>query len=73
MPSPTCPRCGAEVAAPIDPSESLERTVDCQKCGRPLTWFTDDRIEGKWIIDEAAEGRRRMAEGSADGQLRAAP
>ncbi|HEX3362099.1 MAG TPA: hypothetical protein VHS74_13985 [Solirubrobacterales bacterium] len=62
-----------EVAAPADPSESLESTVDCQECGRPLTWFTDDRIEGKWILDEAAEGRRRMAEGSADGSLPTAP
>jgi hypothetical protein len=67
---PTCPVCDAEVAAPTDSSESLESAVDCPGCGRPLTWFADDRIEGKWIIDEVAEGRRRMAEGPADGTAR---
>jgi hypothetical protein len=66
----TCPICDATIGAPTDRRESLESTVDCRGCGRPLTWFADGRIEGKWILDEAAEGRRRMAEGPADGTPR---
>jgi hypothetical protein len=58
--------CGAEIGAPKDHSESLENSAECPGCERPLTWFFDDRTGGKWIVDEGAEGRRRMAEGPGD-------
>lgn len=58
--------CGAEVEAPQDAPDSLEGNAECSGCGRPLTWFFDDRAGGKWIVDEGAEGRRRMAEGPGD-------
>jgi hypothetical protein len=58
--------CDAEVGAPKDDQESLENSAECPACGRPLTWFFDDRTGGKWIVDEEAEGRRRMAEGPGD-------
>jgi hypothetical protein len=63
VPDPTCPICDAAVVAPKDDPDSLEHDVECPGCGRPLTWFCDDRIGGKWILDEGAEGRRRLAEG----------
>jgi hypothetical protein len=58
-----CPICGAAIGAPADHPDSLEDNVECPACGRPLTWFVDDRAGEKWIVDEEAEGRRRMAEG----------
>jgi hypothetical protein len=63
MAGPTCPTCGAEIDPPRGHSDSLAGKIDCPGCGRPLNWFIDDRIAGKWIIDETAEGQRRMAEG----------
>jgi hypothetical protein len=62
----TCPLCDAEVAAPRGDPDSLEGNVECPGCGRPLTWYSDDREGGKWIVDEGEEGRRRMAEGPGD-------
>jgi hypothetical protein len=58
-----CPHCDASIAAPRDRAGSLEDSIECPGCGRSLTWFFDDRVGGRWILDEAAEGRRRMAEG----------
>jgi hypothetical protein len=66
MAGPTCPLCDAEIPAPNDHPASLEDNVECPGCGRPLTWFFDDRTAGKWIVDEIAEGRRRMTEGPGD-------
>ena len=66
MSGPSCPTCDAEVAAPRDDRESLESAVECPQCGRPLTWFFDDRTGGRWIIDEGEEGRRRLAEGPGE-------
>jgi hypothetical protein len=63
MASPTCPTCGAEIDPPRGHPDSLAGKIDCPGCGRPLHWFIDDRIAGKWIIDETVEGQRRMAEG----------
>jgi endogenous inhibitor of DNA gyrase (YacG/DUF329 family) len=66
MSGQACPTCGAVVEAPKDEPESLEGSVECPACGRPLTWYFDDRTGGRWIIDEGAEGRRRLAEGPGD-------
>ncbi|HEX4730267.1 MAG TPA: hypothetical protein VH299_03305 [Solirubrobacterales bacterium] len=66
MPEPICPFCKAEVAPPDGHPESLEGNVDCPGCGRPLTWFFDEKTGGKWTHDEEAEGRRRMEEGPGD-------
>jgi hypothetical protein len=66
MPEPACPFCDASIEPPTGRSESLEDTVGCPGCGRPLTWFVDDQAEGRWIVDEGAEGRRRMTEGPGD-------
>jgi hypothetical protein len=64
--------CDAEIEAPKDHPESLEGSVECPGCRRPLTWFFDDRTGGKWIVDEVAEGRRRMTEGPGDVESPAA-
>jgi hypothetical protein len=37
-----------------------------------LTWFVDDQDDGRWIVDEGAEGRRRMTEGPGDVESPAA-
>jgi hypothetical protein len=66
MANPTCPICDAGIAPPSDDPDSLEKNVECPGCGRPLTWFFDDRGGGKWIVDEGAEARRRMNEGPGD-------
>jgi hypothetical protein len=66
MPEPICPFCKAEVAPPDDHPESLGGSVECPGCGRPLTWFFDEKTGGKWTHDEGAEGRRRMEEGPGD-------
>jgi endogenous inhibitor of DNA gyrase (YacG/DUF329 family) len=60
---PTCPICDAAVAPANDGPDSLKDNVECPGCGRPLTWFWEDRVGGRWILDEGAEGRRRLAEG----------
>jgi endogenous inhibitor of DNA gyrase (YacG/DUF329 family) len=67
MSEPACPLCGAPIEVPTGTAESLEENVDCPGCGRPLTWFVDDQATGRWIVDEAVEGRRRMTEGPGDG------
>lgn len=66
MSGPTCPICDTALAAPKDDPETLELNLECPRCRRPLTWFCDDRVDGRWIIDEAAEGRLRMAQGLGD-------
>jgi hypothetical protein len=63
MPGPTCPTCDAALPTPKDDPDALEDNVSCPGCGRPLTWFCADRVDGRWIIDEAAEGRIRMSQG----------
>lgn len=62
-PTPTCPSCGAPVPAPEEDEKSFQGGRICDACKRPLTWFFDRRSGGRWILDEGAEGRRRMAGG----------
>ena len=57
-----CPRCQIPIEAPGDRVESLAVHAGCPGCGRPLAWFARED-GGHWILDEEAEGRRRMAEG----------
>jgi hypothetical protein len=66
MASPICPICDAEIGPPPDHPDSLEDNLECPGCGRPLTWFVDERSGDRWILDEGAEGRRRMDEGPGD-------
>jgi hypothetical protein len=63
---PTCPICDAALSPPKDDRGPLESNIECIGCGRPLTWFCADLVDGRWIIDEAAEGRIRMSQGPDD-------
>jgi hypothetical protein len=56
---PTCPVCDAEVPAPTDPRESLQSTVDCPGCGRPLMRYVE------------LEGARLLGDGRSPGPLMA--
>lgn len=61
-----CPSCGAYIPSPIAAHgmlrEAMHSNRACPKCKRPLIWFTERELAGKWLIDDAEEQRQKRSD-----------
>ena len=65
MAEPACPHCGHAIPAPLSAHGGsgmpMHSHIDCPKCERPLTYFTEGVLAGEWRPDDVAEAERQRS------------